>query len=310
MSAFEDLKQAILFSIDHKGLSPSGFYSVRCLVCDDHKVRAGWKLTDDSIIYACFRGKCTATIVYQEGAYPSRKFRKVLDAYGIRLPDEIRLNTLNKIKEEINDTLYEPHHYQAGEFPDYFYPYKPEKAGRICRWLATTYGMEDSGYLIGHREEWKDRLIVPFFFGKMLIGWQGVYYGTKEYKTYLKSSFNTDMLYCPTGSLPEEPILVEGIFDAKSIPDGVATLHSSVSKKQAYLLRNKKPILLPDREGSRYMDVAKRYGWRVCIPIWTDKDANEAMVRYGRMTVAKMIHEGICRNHFDAEVRYRLWSRS
>lgn len=307
MSSFDELKDSIRDSINHRGLSASGFYIVRCLVCDDHKVRAGWKLEGDTIIYQCFRGRCDATIVYQRGSNPSRKFRKILDAYGITLPADIKLHSINQPKEEVNDNLYEKHSYSSCQLPTYFYPYVPKKAGRIQRWLRSIYGMEDSDYLIGNKEEWQDRLIIPFYLDGKLIGWQGVYYGAGKRQKYRKSSFNTDMLYSPSGRIPNEPILVEGAFDAKSIPDGVATLHSSVSKKQAYLLRNKNPILLPDREGSKYLEVAKRYGWRICIPSWYDKDVNEAMIRYGRMTVARMIHEGICKHQFEAEVKYKLW---
>ena len=137
-----------------------------------------------------------------------------------------------------------------------------------------------------------------------IIGYQERAIDKKIFKTT-----ETNLMYVDGGQILDNCIIVEGIFDAKSVPRGVACLHDSVNPRQAYLLRSKTPILLPDRDSTKYLDVMADYDWRLCVPGWDAKDANEALVKYGRLVVAKMIHDGICDTPLEAEIRYKLWQK-
>lgn len=305
MNPIEDIiKQEIQFN----SIASTGFHTVKCPCCNDTKVRAGFVFNDDSVAYSCFRGKCPiGSTKYVYGEYLPRKFKEVLNAFNIKIPPEILLsNKKFEVKDLLNESLFTEHFYKTVELPETFKKYNPEVHTFYKTKLAERHIFDDD-YYVGTQGEWKNKLIVPFRFRGKLIGWQGVSF-FRDKTVYLKSSGNTDMLYFPdNGKLPSRPILVEGIFDAKSIPNGVATLESGITKKQAYILRNSKPVLLPDRKDSRYVNVAKKYGWDISIPEWKEKDINDALQKYGKFVVAKMMYDGMAKNSFDAEARYKLW---
>lgn len=299
-----ELEQEILSAIGFPKQSSTGFYQVKCAVCGDTRTRAGFKFEPDKVIYNCFRGKCDASCEYEYGGYLSRRFRKVVDAFGIQISPELRLkNKKPSLEETLNKALYEPHTYPDVDFPEDFVLYDP-KVHITAQELLRSRGVSDQDYLIGKLGNWKNRLIVPFFHGKKLIGWQGILLSGSGPKFITSGS---DLLYMPDGYVPKAPLVFEGVFDAKSLPGGIATLHSSVSKKQAFFLKDKDPILIPDRKDSRFLDVAKRYGWRVCVPDFKEKDVNDAVQKYGKLVAARMIHEGVTRNMYEAEVKYNLW---
>jgi len=280
----------------------TGFWTVKCPVCGDYQKRGGFKFEKDKIIYNCFRGKCTARTAYTYGTVMTSKFKKILKAFDIDIPLEY-LTQKSKIQEALQPELYEKHFYKDISLNSDFIKLDIFRHKIFVDYLHQR-GIHDTDYYIGSSGQWTNKLIVPFRLYDSLIGWQGI---DIRRGIYLKSSGNTDLLYFSTNTIPKEPLIVEGVFDAKSIPDGVATLQSTISKKQAYLLRNSSPILIPDRKDSNYLHAAKLYGWRMSIPDWKEKDANAAIQKYGRLVVAKMIHDGICHNYNEAEVKYKMW---
>lgn len=304
MNPIEDIiKQNIVF----EKVTGTGFHTCKCPVCHDTKTRSGFVFNDDSVAYNCFRGKCpVGTTKYVYGEYFPKKFREVLEAFGVQIPMDVLLgNKKFKVKDLLNEDLYTEHSWKTQELPESFVKYNPSIHKYYMNKLSERH-MEDDDYYVGTSGEWKDKLIIPFRQRTKIIGWQGVQF-TNRGTYYLKSSGNTDMLYLPEGKVPKRPIIVEGVFDAKSVPDGIATMESTITKKQAYILRNSNPILIPDRKGSRYLNVAKTYGWDISIPEWKEKDVNDALKKYGKFTIARMIHEGLSKNIFDAEIRYEMW---
>lgn len=300
-----DLETLIKSALPHTSQSAGGWNQLKCPVCNDYKIRAGFKFEGDKISYNCFRGKCEiGKISYTMGEYIPQKFRTLMKALNVQIPPELFLNANKKtITETLNADLYEQHWYKEVELLPSFHKYNPERDVPYRRYLEDRR-MFDDDYYIGTRGEWKNKLIIPFRHNGKLIGWQGVDIVTGY---YLKSSDNSDLIYLPKGVIPSEPLVVEGVFDAKSIPNGIAILQSTISKKQAFLLKDKKPVLLPDRKGSRFLTDIKQYGWTMCVPTWNHKDANAAVKDYGRLIVAKMIHDGMTKNHTEAEVKFKMW---
>ena len=164
-----------------------------------------------------------------------------------------------------------------------------------------TYGL----FMIYDHGKFRNRLIIPFLYNGIIIGYQAIDI-TGRYDPMIKG--NTNMIFFPDGKVPFEPVICEGVFDALSVPNGVAVLNSTVSKQQAYILRNKKPILLPDRRGSRFVKVAKNYKWRISIPDWKAKDANETLQQSGKFVVAQLVYSGIVTPMSKAEMKYSLWN--
>jgi hypothetical protein len=305
----DDIKAAVHF---HK-TSATGFNTLKCPVCNDQKVRAGFRFDSDKIVYNCFRGKCDASTEYVYGQPMYKKFRHLLDVIGVRLDAKTALESKQSKyktpKTILDPELYDEHKYETLELYKSFEEYNPKKHWWFQRFLYDRHADFKRDLYVGTKEPHKNQLIIPFYYNHKLIGWQGVSVYENGKTFYQTSSENSDLIYINqgNGTIPKIPIIVEGIMDAVVLPNGIATLGNSVSKKQAYFLRNSDPILLPDRKGSKYLEVAKRYGWRISIPNWKEKDVNEVVKRYGKFIAARMIYEGIEKNLVKAETKYKIW---
>ena len=300
------LEELIKTSVPFTRVNSSGWSEVICPCCNDYKPRGGFYFDDEVIIYNCFRGKCPIkSIVYTHGEPMSYKFRSVLDAFGIVPPLELLANRKQKkIVEIIDNNLFEEHHYNECKLPVECRRLDLSKDIRYKRYLEIREIDPFDEYYVADKGIHKNNIIIPFYFYKKLIGYQSLDINSGN---YYKSEGNSDLIYFPNGKVPETPIIVEGVLDAKTIPNGIAVLQSTVSKKQAYFFRNKKPILLPDRKGSRFLDVAKKYNWKLCIPNWKEKDPNEFVKKYGRLVLAQKIREGIQDSLNKSELLLRLW---
>jgi len=300
----QELEDNIKNTVDFKGEAGTGFNTCKCMVCGDTKIRAGFAFDNDSIVYNCFRGKCpVGAAVYEKGGYMSRKFRQVMDAFGITIPTKALIKNRNLKKEILDTSLFETHKYHPVELPKELKPYDPDRDNKFFLYLQDR-GIHDTDYYVYDHGKFYNKLVVPFRFRDYIIGWQTI--DIKSIYSPYKYG-NDNMLYLPDGVIPKEPLIVEGVFDAKSIPNGIATLQSNISKKQAYHLRNSRPIFVPDRKGSRYLEDAKRYGWRISIPEWKEKDPNAALQKYGKLVVAQMIYDGIMDSYVKAQMKYELW---
>jgi DNA primase len=91
-------------------------------------------------------------------------------------------------------------------------------------------------------------------------------------------------------------LVSEGPFDAIAI-GGVAVLGNQVNDIQAEVIErlNRQIIVVPDSDsdGGLLIDAAIEYNWDVCFPTWleTCKDANDAVIKYGKIFTIKDILE-------------------
>lgn len=309
-----DLEQNIRQAVHLPKKAGSGFWPTNCAVCGETQGRGGFKFeVDGTIAYHCFKGACDAAAVYNPNEGLTYKFKRVLKAFNVDIPHELLLNRATKKANSdtktaiapLNTDIYTPHHYDAVELPGGFVRYDQTKHGLVYRHLESRYLPHDREYYIG-AGRWQDMLIVPCRFHGRLIGWQAEALLPNAYLKFEKNG--SDIWFLPEGYFPDEPIIVEGYADALSVPFGIASLQSEITKKQAYFLRDKNPILLPDRFGSKFMKVAKTYGWRVIVPPYPEKDANEALKQYGRLVLAEMIRDNVIKNYNKTELKYQLWS--
>jgi hypothetical protein len=166
---------------------------------------------------------------------------------------------------------------------DYVYKRQIDLTKYDFYWTADT----DHNY---HR-----RVIIPLYWSGELIGTTSrvVEDGIKP-KYY--SDYEPNYVFNVDRQTPEKKfvIVVEGPFDAMAI-DGVAIMSNECSEAQADIIDSlaREVIVVPDadRAGVRLIDQAIEYGWSVSFPVWqeTCKDANEAVVKYGRLFVLKSI---------------------
>jgi hypothetical protein len=304
----DDIKNAVTFN----KISATGFHSLKCPVCGDKKERAGFQFSDEKIVYNCFRGSCDAPCEYVYGEYMSNRFKHLMEVIGVQLDLKVTIENKKKkvdIKSKINTDIYEKHSYKTIRPFRSFDDYVPDKQWWFREFLKDRHADFHRKLYIGTAEPHKNQLIIPFFYETHLIGWQGLSVNSNGSTFYQTSSDNTDLIFINNqrGEVVQNPIIVEGIMDAVVIPNAIATLGNKVSKKQAWFLRNSSPILLPDRKDSKFIETAKRYGWKLSIPSWKEKDVNAVVQRYGKLVAAKMIHDGIQKNMMTAETKYKMW---
>ena len=134
---------------------------------------------------------------------------------------------------------------------------------------------------------YKDRLIVPFYNNKKIVGYTArkVKDGNPKYISDQQPGYvfnidaQKDRVYT---------IVVEGPFDAIAV-EGVALLGNEIKDQQSLMINslNTKVIVVPDRDeaGQNILNEAIDLGWGVSMPPWDEdvKDVNEAVQRYGKL---------------------------
>lgn len=307
MNAYDELKDNIENSIRFYGKSATGFNPCDCPSCGGVK-KAGFIIESDEIVFNCFKGKCSiGSTAYKRDGYMSNKFKSLMNAANVDMPIKVLMDRNKFVPEDFLDiSIFEPHKYVPFSFNFAVEPYNPDEPNheKFKRYIDSRRISYNNFYIFDHGAYF-NKLIVPFFYNTMLVGFQAL---DITGKTNPVKKGNPNLIFLPNGVMPAEPIVVEGVFDALSVPDGVAILQSTITKKQAYLFRNKKPILLPDRSGSRFMSDARIYGWRVSIPKWQSKDANKELQDFGKFVTAKKVYDGIISSTTQAELEYSLWN--
>ena len=301
MNYFSDLSETIKSHPDIKKKENTGFYSIECPSCKSGKVKAGFVFNDDSIAYNCFRGSCViGKTKYTNGDYIPRKFRDLMEKMNIEIPVNLLTVSRSSYTTSIDNDLYEPNRWNELEL-DNNLRLVTEFDTQYIAYLKSRKAVTEA--YRGSQGMFRDTLVIPFKHNEKIIGWQGVNIKTGR---YTKCSNMTGVLYLPVGKIPKNPYIVEGVFDALMFPNQmIACLDSTISKKQAYHLRYSNPIVVLEKN-TNLLEVAKKYNWRVSVPDFKVKDVNEAVVKYGRLITARLIHDGLCDSMYEAEVRKRM----
>lgn len=293
---------------------PSGFYYLKCPICQ--KGDAGFYFDQESIVFNCFRAKCGFKTVYNKESHVPRKFRQLMEEGGIEIPPSLLFASKQekKIEEEINHRLYKPTTYEHVGVPEYFQKVTKKQHGFIIDYLASrNIDFDEISHELytSHQGKWLNRIIFPMYFQNKIIGFQGkkIKNNTPGQK-YETESFkiNKSLFYAPLGYIPKKVFLVEGVFDALSIPNSIAILSNSVSKGLAYHLRNHEVIIIPDKENTNAIRDMERYHYHISIPFFKKaKDLNEAIQIYGRIATTKMVVDNITDTSYHARVKMNLW---
>lgn len=184
----------------------------------------------------------------------------------------------------------------------------PENTNNILTWIIQDNSEEIQNRLIdivqylndrGMELDWypwhwsnstayKDRLLIPFYHDKKIVGWTArkIVDGKPKYLTTSQPGyvFNLDN----QGPDRKYTILVEGPMDAIAI-DGIAILHNKPNEIQCTRINtlNKEIIVVPDRDkaGLTLIDTALNNNWAVSLPPWElhIKDVADAVKHYGRI---------------------------
>jgi len=233
-----------------------------------------------------------------------------MESIHVSIPLELRMvkSSFKKaLEESLDESLFKKHHYKQINMPDGWVPLHSVSDQKQAFWLDhyDRRAVPTHDILYIEKGTYKGLTAIPAYYYDKLIGFQVV--NPKGRVKYITETDNTHMIYVPDRFPGERIIVVEGILDAKCFPMTCAVMRSSITPEQAYFLKGKDVIFLPDRTGNHFIDQVKDYGWKMCVPPWKEKDLNSAVIKYGVMAVAEMIHENTFESYLDIRVRYDLW---
>jgi DNA primase len=102
-------------------------------------------------------------------------------------------------------------------------------------------------------------------------------------------------------------LVFEGIFDAISM-NGLALTHNTINDNQVAVIQQlgKRVIVVPDQDktGLEICDRALELGFEVSLPNWSEdiKDANDAIIKYGRLNTLLSIIDSATNSKIKVEV--------
>jgi hypothetical protein len=178
---------------------------------------------------------------------------------------------------------------------------------------ARNLNLDDTDYYWSPSLAYRDRLIIPFYYEKRIVGWTARTIVADKKPKYLTET-QPGFVY----GLDEQSynkvfaILCEGQVDAIHV-DGCALGGSEINDAQALLLNrlNKDVIVVPDRDnaGSKLVERAIELGWSVSLPEWDNdiNDIGDAVQRYGRLYTLYSIANAAESGTLKIRLRAKKW---
>ena len=306
--------------------TPSGWISGNCPMCatrghsPDKRGRGGIRFEDDHFQYNCFN--CGFKTGWSNGRRISGKLADLLKQLGTDESEIQRVNfeilreqeasdiagqyihkeRVEKFKINWEEKQLPPDSYPIGSYPiDKLDTKQLDKLSLACTYLMKR-GLDfyKDWYWSPHMH-FANRVILPFRYKSKVVGytarWVLDHRSEAMPKYYLQqqkdSVFNLD-----AQQKHNIIIVTEGQLDAIQV-GGVALAGNSPSNNQCTIIEEleKDIILLPDFDaaGMDTINTAIRRGWSVAFPEWEDdiKDANDAVMRYGRLFTVQSILNSI-----------------
>lgn len=302
-----------------------GFYSHKCQVCNDYKVRAGFKFEDNTVGFNCWN--CSTTARYEEfSGRISRKFRQILQSYGVEdteisqvvntaffkkddEPKKLTLASLVKVNTNTPPVKLPPQSFRLGGTTEHI-----EFQGKLADYLiGRCIDLDKYPLYFSTHERFKDRVIIPFYRNGTLIYWQARSIDPTEKKRYDNAvvgreavMFNMDQL----NTFSPLPLFVsEGVFDAAMF-DGIAVLGSKLTDAKLELLSktNRRLVFVIDKDknGKSFAESVLDAGWEITfVPDGAD-DINKSVQRFGRSWTAQQLMKNIPKDADVARLSIKL----
>jgi hypothetical protein len=278
--------------------SASGWYAVKCAVCNDHSARGGFLFSDGFCIYSDFN--CGVKFKYEEGTGKiSRKAREVLEAFGItrthlneitsalfrpdKEPTEVNLEQLTKVK------LFTP----EVAFPDKCFRLLSEGNEEaqipIVEYLLNrSIDPEKTDFFYSLDKKFVNRVIIPYWRDGKLIYWQArsILDGVKP--RYLNCEVSKEAIiygYDKLHSYESAPLFVtEGVFNA-IIVDGISIMSADLNAAKLEVLKRTKRRLIfvrdRDARGDKLSQTVLENGWEITTVDPRVNDINDSVTAFG-----------------------------
>lgn len=282
--------------------TPSGWISFNAPCCQhngqsvDTRQRGGVIQEGDNVSYHCFN--CGFKASWQPGRQVSHKLRKLLQ--WMNAPDDVINKLALTVMQEnegiqIKKSIVELPKFNTVPLPDdavkiaNIVEFNKHSMAVLEYMSARNLNLDDTDYYWSPSLGYRDRLIVPFYYEKRIVGWTARTIQSDKQPKYM-SEQQPGFVYGLDEQGPNKvfTIVCEGPLDAIHI-DGIALLGSEIKDQQAMLVNrlNKDVIVVPDRDeaGSKLIEEAIDLGWGVSLPDWSKdiNDISEAVSKHGRL---------------------------
>ena len=320
-SIWEMIQNKIPFADNGKG-----WFSGKCQLCGDYKVRAGFKLTDGVITYNCWNC-ATATKYVEYSNEMSKKFRSVLVSFGFspseidaavasaffskKETEEITLESLSKTDSVITET------------PEIKLPFGSKRIVEGVNGAAPLLTYLKNRKLDYHKYPFyftteldylKDRIIIPFYRNGKVIYWQARRIDGDKKKRYVNANTTADAVMFNMDALSLHsniPLFItEGAMDAISF-NGVALMHGgSVNMHKTHFLKQSKRrlIFVIDKNdvGKKTALFALENDWEITFAPNGSSDINDSIIKYGKMWTAMELMKQIPKDKNHAMLQIKL----
>ena len=306
--------------------TPSGWISFNAPCCQhngqsvDTRQRGGIIQEGDALSYHCFN--CGFKASWQPGRNISYKFRNLLK--WLNAPDDVINKLALQVMQEnegvqIKKQIVDLPKFNTVDLPDNSIEISSIKdfdkhSMAVLNYMATrNLNLDDTKYFWSSNLGYRDRLIIPFYFEKRIVGWTARTVLNDKKPKYLSEQqpgyvFNLD----EQGPNKVFTIVCEGPLDAIHI-EGVALLGSEIKDQQAMLINrlNKDVIVVPDRDeaGSKLIQEAIDLGWGVSMPDWGENinDIGEAVNKHGRLYALHKIVSAVETSPLKIRLKEKKW---
>jgi hypothetical protein len=178
---------------------------------------------------------------------------------------------------------------------------------------ARNLNLDDTDYYWSPSLGYRDRLIIPFYFEKRIVGWTARTVTPDKQPKYLTEN-QPGFVYGLDEQGPNKvfAIVCEGPVDAIHV-DGCALTGSEISDQQALLINRlaKDIYVVPDRDkaGSKLIEAAIDREWGVSLPDWAPdvNDIGDAVARYGRLYTLYSIANAAETSPLKIRLRAKKW---
>lgn len=289
-----------------------GFYSHKCQICNDYKVRAGFKFEDNSVGFNCWN--CSTTARYEEfSGQISGKMRNVLRAYGIEDSDisqvvniaffapkeeakKLTLGSLTKVNTNTPPIKLPPNSFKIGETADHL-----DIQEKLVAYLdGRKIDLNHWTFFYSTNERFKDRVIIPFYRNGSLIYWQARSINEFEKKRYDNAIVSREAVIFNMDELqrfsPMPLFVSEGVFDAMMF-NGIATLGSKFTDAKLELLRRTSRRLVfvidKDKNGRGFAESVLKAGWEITFTPDGVDDLNNSVQRFGKAFTMQQLMNNI-----------------
>ena len=307
--------------------TPSGWISFNAPCCHhngnsaDTRGRGGLIANPDGgVSYHCFN--CGFKASWQPGRNVSKGLRRLLQWMGT--PDDVINRVALEVMRENEGVESKTRLIQLPTFNTVPLPDDAVKITDITDFnkysmavleymVQRNLNVDDTDYYWSPSIGYRDRLIIPFYFEKRIVGWTGRTVLNDKKPKYL-TEVQPGFVYGLDEQTPNKvfAIVCEGQLDAIHI-EGCALGGSEISDQQALLLNRlqKQIIVVPDRDkaGSKLVERAIELGWSVSMPEWAIdiNDIGDVVKRYGRLYALHTVATSAEESPLKIRLRAKKW---